>query len=134
MTEDERQAERDREYESNKAQLNAQLEDLEKLGRLVRRNHVDWTQKREDKIEERQREAEEGFLCVEHDRTMRFVMCTGGPHAEIVWTEGRNLYAQCYGWFGAGKFERGLSEDEQAGFDQAFPGDFDELWEMTYRG
>lgn len=125
----------EKEYEDNKAQLEAQLEGLARLGSLIgHQRDTDYPDRLSERIEERREMEQENMLAVECDRTLRFVLCTGGPHAEIVWEDGRNPYAVCYGWFGKGKFERGLTDDEQTGLDQIGYGDFDETWAMMTGG
>jgi len=118
----------DEEYESNKAQAEAQVEDLAKLARLRERQHdailfEDALEERSNKLQE---EISENALSVEVEKIVRIVLCTGGPHCEIEWRESCRPVVICYGWFGAGEYRRTLSDDEVEAMEAAY-GDWDTL-------
>ena len=128
----------DEEYDQNKAQLEAQMEGFQRLADLT--NLLDdaysnrYTargvpERIERWVEERQERESEGILSIELDRTVRIVLCTGGPHCEIVWPERGNPSVVCYGWWGSGRFERPLTDDEIDAVQRCVYGldDFDEL-------
>lgn len=117
--------ERDREYESNKAQAEAQVEGWQRLA------NYGYDAEDYDAYAEALQEETDNILSTELDRTIRVVLCTGGPHCEVRWVEDEgNALLVCYGWFGAGKYERRLSDDEMDAMRRIIGGDFDEVASM----
>lgn len=120
--------ESDREYESNKAQAEAQVAGLARLGMLISNyRHTEFPDILDRHVEERRDLEIENALSVEVERTVRVVLCTGGPHCEIRWDENRSKPDLiCYGWFGAGEYRRTLTDEEFDGFVNAY-GDFEDI-------
>lgn len=120
---------KDNELEQNQLQAESQLEGFARMGLLLefqRTRDTEFDYLLDRHIEER-REYEEGSaLSLEVQRTVRIVLCTGGPHCEIRWPEDSNPSIVCYGWFGAGKFERELTKREVAGIEYIY-GEWDDL-------
>ena len=109
------------ELEQNTQEANAHMEVFSALGQVVANNDDP------DEVYERlATEIQEGVLEIAVQRTLRIVLGTGGPHTEIRWPENKQPSIVCYGWFGAGKFERELTADELAGLEYAL-GDWEEL-------
>jgi len=134
----------DEERNSNSAQLEAQMEGFQRLADLVNLEEEAWgapgrsaavATRVNEWVEERAERESEGILSVEFERTVRIVLCTGGPHCEIVWPENGNPSVVCYGWFGSDRVERNLNDDEIAAVERCVYGldDFDELAAMIGR-
>jgi hypothetical protein len=116
-----------REQFENQEQAEAQLAGLARLGMLLdQQGATDFPDLLERHIEERTELERESALSLEIERTVRIVLCTGGPHCEIRWPERGTPSIVCYGWFGAGRFERELTRNEQRAIEYTY-GDFDEL-------
>jgi hypothetical protein len=115
------------ETEQNEAQANAQLEGIALLGRSEWSNipsiNYDGDNLNYDDLQER---VSEQALSLEMSRTLKIVLCTGGPHCEIQWPEHGEPSIVCYGWFGAGHYERPLTSDEHTGVIAAY-GEWDDL-------
>lgn len=121
------------ERQSNRDQLEAQLEGFGRLGRLMDWGRVTaYPDRLEERIEALAEREGEGILSFEPMRRLDIVLCTGGPHCEVQWFEGSDrLEAVCFGWFGSGEVRRVLSDEEYDGFFRAIGyNDFDEAWEM----
>lgn len=124
--------ERDKEYESNRRQVDAQLAGFARLARL--KDHRDATAYKralDDRIDQREEMEREGILSIEMERTITVVLCTGGPHVEVRWPEGYNPHVVGYGWFGAGKIDRPLTTDEADGFYAIMGEDWEEAAAMA---
>lgn len=123
----------DNETESNRDQLEAQMEGFAGLGRLMGWETVTgYPDRLAERIERRIETEQENLLSVEIERTVRIVLCTGGPHCEIRWPENGNPTVVCYGWFGGNRVERGLTDDEVRAVERVVYGldDIDELAAM----
>lgn len=119
------------ELDQNTAQAEAQIAGLARLGMLINhQNATEYPDQLERHIEEREQLERENALSIEVERTVKIVLCTGGPHCEIRWPENRTPSIVCYGWFGADRFERDLTDDEVAGIEYAY-GDWDEIIRMA---
>lgn len=117
----------DEEYESNKAQAEAQLSGWNRLAALEDwRSSTNFPDRLEEHIENRRDRESEGVLSVEVEKIVRIVLCTGGPHCEVEWKEGCNPEVVCYGWFGKGEYRRPLTSDEQSALE-TICGDWDTL-------
>jgi len=106
--------------ESNQQQAELQVEGFARLGMLQRASRrTEFPDRLDEWIEERSQQERNNVLSIEVDRMVRIVLCTGGPHCEVQWPEGDNPSVLCYGWFGADRFERELTQDEIAGIESA---------------
>jgi hypothetical protein len=126
------QTDEERELTENQQQADAQLEGFGALGRMLTEQWNDDRIASDELIEQAQQEEANGVLSVEVERTIKIVLCTGGPHCEVRWPEDSNPFIVCYGWFGAGKYERTLTDDELTGLIHAI-GEWEELAEYTSR-
>jgi IS5 family transposase len=115
----------ERELTENQQQAEAQLADFAELGRLFEEDDFP-----DETAERLAQDIQDGTLSVEVKKTVQIVLCTGGPHCEIQWTEGRLPSIVCYGWFGAGRYERQLTENERTALEYAL-GDWEILAEHT---
>jgi hypothetical protein len=86
---------------------------------LEHRQYTEFPTRLDQRIEDREQIEREGVLAVEVDRTVRITLCTGGPHCEVRWPERGDASIVCYGWFGAGRYERPLTSEELAGIEYA---------------
>jgi hypothetical protein len=121
------QTNEERELAENQQQAEWQIEGFAWLGKmLAHRQYTEFPTRLDERIDERQEREREGVLSVEVDRTVRIVLCTGGPHCEVRWPEHGDPSIVCYGWFGAGRYERPLTNEELAGIEYAV-GDWDYL-------
>lgn len=119
------------EYAQNEQQAEAQVAGLRRLGMLVNHQpHTEFDGILARHIEERTDLERDNALSIEVERTVRIVLCTGGPHCEIRWPERTEPTLACYGWCGSGKYERALTKDEQDGLIAAY-GDWDDLIEWA---
>jgi hypothetical protein len=119
--------------DDNSAQLEAQMEGFAGLGKLIDwRSVTNYPDRLDERIEARVETEQENLLSVEIERTVRIVLCTGGPHCEIRWPENGNPTVVCYGWFGSDRVERDLTDDEIAAVERVVYGldDIDELSAM----
>lgn len=116
-----------REQFKNEQQAEAQLAGFKRLGMLLdHQGSTEFPDILDRHIEERNELERESSLSVEIERTIKIVLCTGGPHCEIRWPEHGTPIIVCYGWFGAGRFERELTRNEQSAIEYTY-GEFDEL-------
>jgi hypothetical protein len=113
------------EQTQNQEQAEAQVAGLARLGKLL--NHTtDFPELLDRHIQERSELEQDNALSIEVERTVRIVLCTGGPHCEIRWPETGVPSIVCYGWFGADRYERNLNDEEVDGLTHAY-GDWDTL-------
>jgi len=121
----------EREYESNKAQAEAQISGWDRIALLEsHRRYTNFDRRLDERIEELVERETEGILSIEVERTLRVVLCTGGPHCEVRWPENGNPEVVCYGWFGGNRYERSLTDDEASVLERLIGGDFDEVVKM----
>ena len=118
-------------YTENQQQAEAQVAGLARLGKLIEHiRYTDFPDLLDRHIEERRELEMNSALSIEIERTAKIVLCTGGPHCEIRIPENGTPSIVCYGWFGADRFERDLTQAEIVGIESAF-GDFETLLEYT---
>ena len=108
------------EFNSNREQAEAQLAGFATLA----------AEQDETRFEQRIDDERDSILSIDVERTVVVVLCTGGPHVEIRWTEDRTPMVHAFGWFGADEFSRELTDDEQAGLEVVL-GDFDDIAEVV---
>ena len=109
------------ELEQNTQEANAHMESFAALGRVIDRNDDP-----DEVYENLETEIQDGVLEIAVTRTVRIVLGTGGPHTEIRWPENSQPSVVCYGWYGAGRYERDLTEEEISGLTYAL-GDWSTL-------
>jgi hypothetical protein len=116
------------EYEQNKTQAEAQIKGWSRIAEL--NGHMRYTSypdRLSERIQQLTEREEEGILSVEVEHTIRVVLCTGGPHCEVRWTDGGRPEVVCYGWFGGNRYERNLTDEEEEVLGNLLGGDFDEV-------
>lgn len=118
------------EQEENRNQLESQMTGFARLGLLAEaRERTEFDDILERHIEERLEYEEGSALSIEMEKTVRIVLCTGGPHCEIRWPETGTPTVVCYGWFGSNRAERELTQRERDGVQEMY--DIDQLFESN---
>ena len=115
------------EYDRNAAEAEASIQPYAWISRM--QDHMSSTgfpDRLRERIEERMQEEQQGALEIAVDRTVRIVLGTGGPHTEIVWPERGWPSIVTYGWFGADRYERELTQDELSAVESTF-GEWEQL-------
>jgi hypothetical protein len=116
----------ERELQENQQQADAQLAGFAELGKMSLIPYEERGNDADELIEQAQEDEANGVLSIEIKRTAHIVLCTGGPHCEIRWPEDGTPSIVCYGWFGAGRYERELTTEEVTGLEYAL-GDWETL-------
>lgn len=109
------------------AQANAELSGFRRLGQLLSlQGKTEFPDILERHIEERRQLENVNALTIELHPVVHIVLCTGGPHCEVLIDRNDNASIVCYDWFGADRIERELTPIELAGVTNTF-GTFDDL-------